>query len=291
MPAPSPCRVYFVMARDAPVAAVFRRGPANWWQVLRWDFAAGVLEAGAWLNGTLYPRRCTLSPDGDLLSYFALKGGGGKSPWETFHAVSRLPWVTALVAWKTFGTWTTSMAIRKDGSGSRPAGAFHGACPDHVGFGTAWLPRHFNLTGREDDVWQPIDAPARYLAAVPTRDIAFPDKPVVLSVAPRDGLTLVMVYRGGTYRGPAAFPCMEGAVVDYLLESPNGELTSLDAMVANWDARGRLLVADRQGHLHIDLVRDGKLERQWEADLNTFTKASRGPSPPWARTWDERRPK
>jgi hypothetical protein len=58
------------------------------------------------LHGTLYPQRCDLSPDGRYLCYFALKGD---STWElgaTYIAISRLPWLTALVAWRTSGTWT-----------------------------------------------------------------------------------------------------------------------------------------------------------------------------------------
>jgi hypothetical protein len=54
----------------------------------------------------VYPQRCDLSADGRYLCYVALKGN---STWElggTYIAVSRLPWLTALAAWRTAGTWT-----------------------------------------------------------------------------------------------------------------------------------------------------------------------------------------
>ena len=96
-----PPRLHAVVARDANVAIVFRRGPSKWWHILRWDLHALALESGAWLQGQLYPRRSNVSPDGQLIGYFALKGR-----WGAYFAVSKAPWATALASWKTGGTWT-----------------------------------------------------------------------------------------------------------------------------------------------------------------------------------------
>jgi len=237
----------------------------------------------------MYPRRCTLSPDGDLLHYNALKPRP-LGDWSTFRAVSRLPWVTALAAWRTYGTYTAPLAVRTNGSGEKSEPPFHGDCPDKVRFDVRILPDHYRLTGREDR-WERVTDPSHYLEGISTRNIAWTAKTLVLVSSSADGHKLVLVYRGHHFDDGAASPAIEGAVVDYFLESPDGALVPLDAMVANWDAHGRLLMADRKGLLRIHLVERGQLESKWEADLNRFTPNERGPAPEWAKSWKTRRPK
>ena len=103
MPAP---RLFGIPARDAPVVAVLRRGPSDWFHLGRWDVERMAYEPGAWLRGTVYPQRCDLSPDGRWFAYVALKAGADWAPGPTYVAISRLPWLTALAAWGTGGTWT-----------------------------------------------------------------------------------------------------------------------------------------------------------------------------------------
>ncbi len=67
------CRVYAILARDGRSAVVFRRGPSRQVLVLRWWLGDDRIEPGQWLKGRIYERRCDLSPDGDLLIYFAAK--------------------------------------------------------------------------------------------------------------------------------------------------------------------------------------------------------------------------
>ena len=62
-------RTYGIVARDAPVAVVFRRGPTRHLRLLRWDLAGDTLTAGQWLVGSVNPATCGLSPDGELLVY------------------------------------------------------------------------------------------------------------------------------------------------------------------------------------------------------------------------------
>ena len=57
-PASAP-RIYGIVAQDAPVVAVFRRGPTEWAHIGRWDLERGCYEPGAWLHGRLFPRRMT----------------------------------------------------------------------------------------------------------------------------------------------------------------------------------------------------------------------------------------
>lgn len=95
-------RLFAIVARKAPVAAVFRRGPSKQVMLLRWDLTSDRFEAGQWLKGRIYERRCDLSPSGELLLYF---GGNQKPPYYTWSAVSRLPFLTALALWPKGDTW------------------------------------------------------------------------------------------------------------------------------------------------------------------------------------------
>jgi hypothetical protein len=100
-PLARPPRLFGIPAADAPVVAVLRRGPSDWTQVLAWWPDEARVERGAWLRGKLFPQRCDLSPDGRYLAYVAQKYPP-RPDWEggdTYAAVSRLPWLTALVVW------------------------------------------------------------------------------------------------------------------------------------------------------------------------------------------------
>lgn len=96
------CRLYVILARDGRSAVVFRRGPSKQVQVLRWWLDDDRLEEGQWLKGRIYERRCDLSPDGELLIYFAAKWTG---PYQTWTAVSRPPYLSALALWPKGDAW------------------------------------------------------------------------------------------------------------------------------------------------------------------------------------------
>ena len=80
---------------------MIRRGPTSWCGIGRWDVATARYEHGAWLRGRIYPQRCDLSADGKWLCYFALQPSAGWELGWTYVAVSRLPWLYALAAWRT----------------------------------------------------------------------------------------------------------------------------------------------------------------------------------------------
>jgi hypothetical protein len=101
-----PARLFGIPATRAPIVAVFRRGPTSWSHVGRWDVARGVYESGAWIRASLYPQRCDLSSDGRWLCYFTHKMPGRWKAGSTYVALARLPWLSALAAWGTHGTWT-----------------------------------------------------------------------------------------------------------------------------------------------------------------------------------------
>jgi hypothetical protein len=116
----TPPRIYCIQATGAPVLAVFRRGLTNWVHVGRWDLAAGRYEPGAWLRGRIFPRRSDLSPDGQFLCYFAHKPSARWEHGEAYVALSKLPWVTALHAFATCGTWTRGYYFTEDGGSDNP---------------------------------------------------------------------------------------------------------------------------------------------------------------------------
>lgn len=105
MPAFAP-RLHVLLARDAPVGLVIRRGPSKQVATLLWDRRRDCFELGQWLKGRIYERRCDLSPDGKHFLYFAMNG---RSSWT---AISRAPWLKARVfllksdCWNGGGLWT-----------------------------------------------------------------------------------------------------------------------------------------------------------------------------------------
>jgi hypothetical protein len=106
---PVPARVFFIIARESPVAIVFRRGPSQWVQILKWNMETDSVEEGQWFRGRLYERRSDLSPDGSFLLYFAHKINGRTLADREFTyawtAISRPPYLTALALWPKGDCW------------------------------------------------------------------------------------------------------------------------------------------------------------------------------------------
>lgn len=99
-----PPRLYCVFARDAPIAAIFRRGPSRHVQLIKWRTDEDTFEPGQWLKGRIYDRRADLSPDGQLLVYFAADHKYLKGP-ATWTAVSKIPYLTALAFFPKGDCW------------------------------------------------------------------------------------------------------------------------------------------------------------------------------------------
>lgn len=90
------CSLYVIQASNGRSAVVFRRGPSKRVMIARWYLDDDRIENGHWFAGRLYERQCDLSPDGELLLYFAARY---KRPPYTWTAISRPPFLTALVMW------------------------------------------------------------------------------------------------------------------------------------------------------------------------------------------------
>jgi len=95
-------RLYAILARDARVGIVFRRGPSKKVLLLLWHTDTDRFFEGQWFKGRIYERRCDLSPSGKRLIYFAAKH---KPPYGTWTAVSRPPYLTAAALWPKGDAW------------------------------------------------------------------------------------------------------------------------------------------------------------------------------------------
>jgi len=96
------CRLSVLMAGDHRSAVIFRRGPSRQVLMIRWWLKSDTFEIGQWLKGRVFVERSDLSHDGELLIYFA---GNWRAPYETWSAVSRPPYFTALALWPKGDTW------------------------------------------------------------------------------------------------------------------------------------------------------------------------------------------
>jgi hypothetical protein len=272
------------VATHAPVALILRRGPSTWWQLIKWDLEQLTLTPGAWLKGTLYPRRSDISPDGRLFGYFALRSS--PPPWDTYFAVSKLPWLTALAAWHTGGTWTGGCQFFRNGqlaiAGCMDLQPFYGHYPKAVvgGMSTDWVRR--DLQNEYKRGWQaladdPEDERRLYLPATVTS--AF----LMRRPQPgRHGAALILAHAGVDFSQPG----IEGVQIHYLREERSaGQLTPLpEAAWADWDGQGRLLMATRDGAVVISEAHGDTWVQTWAASLRDISPAP-SEAPAWAQHW------
>jgi hypothetical protein len=244
---PVPPRIYCITATEAPTVAVFRRGPTNWSHVGQWDLAGLRYEPGAWLGGRIFPRRCDLSPDGRFLSYFAHKPSATWELGEAYVAVSKLPWLTALHAFPTCGTWTRGYCFTKD----------PGTCAHEAPDSPPRDPRDVWDEGRNARIQKRQPGGHRVLCVESTG------------------------HAGGEFGTEQA---IDGLRVQYSLEA-DGQLTLLnDLQWADWDREGRLLVATRTGRLQIRHFASKREHTVFDEDLALFDPKP-VPAPDWARRW------
>ena len=94
--------LYCILARAAPKAVIFRRGPSKYVRLIAWNLRKDTFELGQWFKGRIYAQKSDLSPNGARLVYFAAKY---RRPVGTWIAVSTPPYLTAHVLWPAMGTW------------------------------------------------------------------------------------------------------------------------------------------------------------------------------------------
>ncbi len=282
-------RLYVILARTKRTAVVFRRGPSKQVLVLRWDLERDRLEPGQWLKARIYERRCDLSPSGDLLVVFA---ASWKGPYQSWTAVSRAPYLTALLLWAKGDAWgggglfedERTILLNHAASSSVPPPTLGNVPramrvrPLHAGRGEDHPIWHVRLVrdgwtlvkrGRESEnswrapVWITYDPPFVYRKPQPHGDAAL--EMHLLGVHEKDGdwhVTAHEVTRGGE-------------VIAALGRSD----------WADWDATGDLLYA-KAGRLY-RLARKDLADRSRArevADLREMRFEERK-APAWATRW------
>jgi hypothetical protein len=281
----APCRLYVYLAREAPIAVVLRRGPSEWARLSLWRTDTDGFEHGQWIRSRVYERRSDVSADGSLFVCFARRAGGPVTAHhpstnrDTWIAISRPPWFTALALWCVGETYCTGAYFpagrtlwlpfdaKSPDAGEVPDWlSVEGGPPPHVDRTDNWTERTVHHNRLRRDGWRRVEEERleTWSHADPTGATTL----LMTELSDRDF---------GAYGGPH--------VVDYAIqiEASNELIPVGRATWADWDHQGRLVVA-----------RDGRLV-QWEppgylhpiADFDR-QKPVPEPAPDWASTWPKR---
>ncbi|WP_017326913.1 hypothetical protein [Synechococcus sp. PCC 7336] len=268
-------RIYCIPATEAPIVAVFRRGPSNWSHVGCWDLVQRQYKPGAWLRGRIFPRRCDLSPDGRLLCYFAHKPSATWEQGETYVALSKLPWLTALYAFGTCGTWTRGYYFTQDGRCDNLEDA---ELP--IPYGLCAIPVVQFANERRRGWEEASDSPPRQ-----AKDFWDGRRNARLQKRQPGGKHVLCLESVGWAGGEFGIDqSVDGLRVLYSLES-DGDLELLeDLQWADWNGEGQMLVATRSGKLQVRNLDANRPEVVFEEDLSVLDP-NPIPAPSWAQRW------
>ncbi|MEA4863323.1 MAG: hypothetical protein AB7F40_09775 [Victivallaceae bacterium] len=91
-------RLKAIMAREAPYAVVFRRGPSKIFATVGWNLEDDTFAMGQWVRGIIDVYRSDLSPDGRFLLYdiATYHGPQGRHTHECHTGISYAPYLHAL---------------------------------------------------------------------------------------------------------------------------------------------------------------------------------------------------
>lgn len=91
-----PPRLHVLLARNAKVGLVVRRGPSKSVCTLLWNRKNDTFKLGQWMRGRIYERRSDLSPDGKHFIYFAMNGHWESETKGSWTAISLVPYLKAV---------------------------------------------------------------------------------------------------------------------------------------------------------------------------------------------------
>jgi hypothetical protein len=265
-----PPRLYCLVATNASVALVFRRGPSDWFHLSRWRLDDGSVESGAWVRKKLFPSRCDISEDGKLLLYY-MSGAWGHG-YQVFCGVSRVPWLHPLHSWEEPGTWGmgwcfvnhTAMHVYGEPTQMRLDSSTvtiqRNAVVSLVNERRrGWVEARESPTPSESDPWDEM-------------------RNVILEK--RCGRTGHLLRLQRVCR--TDFDGSSSHELSFQL-SLNGDQprTLQDVVWADWDAGGRLLIATKLGELRIEELHNDKQITIAYHDLRSLSPDPQ-PAPEWA---------
>jgi hypothetical protein len=227
-----------------------------------WDTKHDKFESGQWFHGRIYPEKCDVSPDGKLLIYFAAKFGAdphNQGYHDSWTAVSRPPYLTALALWPIGGTWggngvfVDNQTVMIGWAGEPRNHPNHPPGPLHVlGWGAGGLSSEPSY----DAGWQG------------GRDVRKPSGELILG----------REWPIGRYF-PSRTP------TPYTLFRNDGEPVAIfEAHWADWDQRGRLVATVGGRVVAGKVTRDKRLVWRQLADLHE-ERPTRLEAPDWAERW------
>jgi hypothetical protein len=100
-----PARLHVLLARDAKVGLIIRRGPSKSVCTVLWDRQRDTFKVGQWMRGRIYERRSDLSPDGKRFIYFAMNGHWQSETKGSWTAISRVPYLKAISLFAKGDCW------------------------------------------------------------------------------------------------------------------------------------------------------------------------------------------
>lgn len=273
-----------LLARQAPVGVVLRSGPSKWWRLTLWDTRQDRFTSGQWFHGSLYPHKCDLSPDGQLLSYFAGKfraGARDRGYDLTWAAVSRPPYFTALALWPVGDTWGGQTMFMDDGT--LHLGILKSHHPDHPHGPLRVVPHSYlNLDDQvvwwrspwEGAGWDPVPLPAN------VKKTNYFDRRLAAWRKTVGNLCLQRAVDLAHDKFPSRHPSL------YAISKADrsADLAAFEAHWADFDQRGRLVAAAGGSIL------EGKIDRhhglRWRR-LAAFNedRPERVQTPEWAQHW------
>jgi hypothetical protein len=268
------CRLHVYLAQNALLGVILRRGPAAWTRLSVWHTDSDTFDHGQWIRGRVYERRSDLSADGALFIAFIRSNAARLRPGQyadTWIAISRPPYFTALALWWVGGTYCAGGLFPNRRSvwlgwnsdpdqGRLPPWLSRASTIAHVDHTNNWTDRTVFHTRLLRHGWQPLTG---------AREIwehRHPDQPI----------SLVFTELGWD---PRAFGGPHR--VEYGLRTADSPAETLPgATWADWDQRGRLIVAQ-----------DGQL-RHWQSQDTSVTLADfnaqqpeSAAAPAWAQQW------
>lgn len=241
----------------------------------RWDLAKLTYEPGAWIRARVFPRRSDLSQDGKYLCCFVHDPRADWEHGDSYVTVSKLPWLGALHAFGTCGTWTR---------GCHFADPSDPPAPDDE-----QLPHGLRLratpvvqfAGERRRGWKESpDSPPREAGGAWDAQ-----RNARLQKRQPGGDAVLCVESVGHAGGEFGIgQAVDGMHVRYTLERGKERTDLNDLQWADWDAGGRLLVATRCGQLAVRELSGAGFRTLCEEDLSAL-----GPdpveAPEWATRW------